>query len=322
MTQEIITTTTSALADIEQELARDPRLKSRHTRRGYLADLTAFDAWRQGRPATKLMVEEYAASLQATGSAPNSINRKLAAIRWYARRLAEHIQEEAGLEEVDRARMVSQAERVATVQDVTGKRQQKGRHISPGELSGLMEACANDPSNAGRRDAALFAVAWQAGLRRDELGGLTTSDFAPAGPEDGDLVIRGKGDKERAAYLYDGAHQALTDWLAIRGSGPGPIFCAIRKDGLIHTDRHLSGEALRMILDKRIAQAGVKPLTWHDFRRTFAGNLLDGGADLVTVQKLMGHSDPGTTSNYDRRGDEVKRKAVKTLFVPYHGRQR
>jgi integrase len=41
--------------------------------------------------------------------------------------------------------------------------------------------------------------------------------------------------------------------------------------------------------------------------------------DLVTVQKLAGHSDPRTTSNYDRRGDEMKRKAVKTLFVPYHG---
>ena len=78
---------------------------------------------------------------------------------------------------------------------------------------------------------------------------------------------------------------------------------------------------MRVLLDKRVTMAGVKPLTWHDFRRTFAGNLLDSGIDLVTVQKLMGHSDPTTTSNYDRRGDEVKRKAIKTLFVPYHGRR-
>jgi site-specific recombinase XerD len=61
----------------------------------------------------------------------------------------------------------------------------------------------------------------------------------------------------------------------------------------------------------------VNPLTWHDFRRTFAGNLLNGGSDLVTVQKLMGHASPTTTSNYDRRGDEVNRNAERALFVPY-----
>jgi len=59
---------------------------------------------------------------------------------------------------------------------------------------------------------------------------------------------------------------------------------------------------------------------WSDFRRTFAGNLLDNGNDLVTVQKLMGHASPTTTANYDRRGEEVRRKASKTLHVPYQQR--
>ncbi len=75
-----------------------------------------------------------------------------------------------------------------------------------------------------------------------------------------------------------------------------------------------------MILEKRIVEAKVKPLTWHDYRRTFTGNLLDNGADLATVQRLMGRANPTTTSNYDRRGDEVRRKAVKVLFVPFRGR--
>jgi site-specific recombinase XerD len=64
----------------------------------------------------------------------------------------------------------------------------------------------------------------------------------------------------------------------------------------------------------------VKPLTWHDFRRSFAGNLLDNGHDLVTVQKLMGHVSPTTTSNYDRRGEEAKRRASRSLHVPHHRR--
>ena len=147
------------------------------------------------------------------------------------------------------------------------------------------------------------------------------ADFSPTGTEEGDLLIRGKGDKERVAYLFNGAFMALTGWLQVRGDQPGPIFCVIWKSGKVQAGRRLSGEALRVILEKRVKGAGVKhSLTWHDFRRTFAGDILDSGADLVTVQKLMGHIDPRTTSSYDRRGDEVRRKAVKALFVPYRGR--
>ena len=71
------------------------------------------------------------------------------------------------------------------------------------------------------------------------------------------------------------------------------------------------------MLQKREEQAGVNHLTWHDFRRTFAGNLLDNGFDLVTTQKLLGHSTPTSTSQYDRRREEVKRRAVRSLRVPY-----
>ena len=96
--------------------------------------------------------------------------------------------------------------------------------------------------------------------------------------------------------------------------------------GSLRIGQHLTGhgvsdEALAQMLAKRAEQAGLsEPITWHDFRRTFAGNLLDNGNDLVTVQKLMGHSSPTTTSNYDRRGDEVKRRASKSLHVPYRKR--
>lgn len=61
----------------------------------------------------------------------------------------------------------------------------------------------------------------------------------------------------------------------------------------------------------------ANPSPWHDFRRSCAGNLLDGGIDLATVQKLTGHSSPITTSDYDRRGEDVKKRAVRTLYVPY-----
>ena len=66
------------LTTIENELTRDPHLASNNTKRGYRYDLTAFEAWRQHRPVTEVLVEEYAAHLQAEGRSPKTINRVLA----------------------------------------------------------------------------------------------------------------------------------------------------------------------------------------------------------------------------------------------------
>ena len=82
--------------------------------------------------------------------------------------------------------------------------------------------------------------------------------------------------------------------------------------------RHRSFEALQdFYLSKRAEQAGIAAFTWHDIRRTAAGDLLDVGADIVTVQRLLGHANPRTTARYDRRPEEAKRQAVAKLHVPY-----
>src|SRR5687768_12922154 len=85
---------TSTLGQIEFELQRDPRLQSAHTRRAYLADLRAFEAWRANRALSKGLVESYAVHLRERQQSPNSINRALAAVRWWARRLADLVFEE------------------------------------------------------------------------------------------------------------------------------------------------------------------------------------------------------------------------------------
>jgi site-specific recombinase XerD len=306
---------------IRHEIDRDPSLKSANTVRSYGADLRSFETWRAGRPMTKLLVEQYAAELQQAGKAPNTINRALAAVRWWARRLSDLALEDSTLEAGQVGVIVKQAERVTMVKDVTGSRKQRGRHLASGELAALLQTCEVDSSPAGLRDAVMIALAWATGIRRDEIAGLDYADFTSTGEGEGELDIRGKGDKDRVAYVFDGAFSFLQDWLQVRGDEPGPLFWAINKGGRLLPGTRLSGEALRQILEKRVVFAGVKSLTWHDFRRTFVGNLLDANTDLVTVQKLAGHSDPSTTSRYDRRGDEVKRKAVKVLFVPYHGRK-
>ena len=105
------------MGDFQALLDRDPRLVSHHTKRQYKSDLTNFDAWRNGRRFTKLLVKEYAAHLQSEGYAPNTVNQKLAAIRWYARKLSDVAMDELRDEE-----LAKYAARVALVEDVKGER--------------------------------------------------------------------------------------------------------------------------------------------------------------------------------------------------------
>ena len=83
--------------------------------------------------------------------------------------------------------------------------------------------------------------------------------------------------------------------------------------------KRLTDQAILVILGKRLSQAHVKPFTAHDLRRTFAGDLLDAGADLVTVQKLMGHASPVTTSRYHRRDEKTKMQAATKIHFPMVG---
>lgn len=186
----------------------------------------------------------------------------------------------------------------------------RGRALSQDEITALMEVCTNDPTPQGTRDAALIAILRGAGLRRAEVVKLEVRDFSAGS---GRLEIRGgKGDKDRTVYLPESAIAFVESWLTLRGWQPGALLCPIRKGGAIQL-RHMTPQAVLLIVQKRALEAGVASFSPHDFRRTFCSDLLDAGIDIVTVQKLAGHSSPVTTSKYDRRGEETKRRAVQCL---------
>lgn len=192
-----------------------------------------------------------------------------------------------------------------------------GRALSEQEVSALIDVCMSDPKLLGVRDAAMISIL-MAGLRRSEVVALDWSDFDP---KTGGLVVRrGKGMKDRMTYLPTGASTAVLDWLAIRGDEPGPLLYPIDKASQI-IRRRLTDQAVMSILQKRALQADVDPFSPHDFRRTFISDLLESGADVITVSRLAGHSDPSTTARYDMRGEAAKQQAVARLKVPSRQRR-
>jgi site-specific recombinase XerD len=207
-------------------------------------------------------------------------------------------------------------ERASDIRNVKGETLPRGRELSYGEIAVLMGSCEDDSTPAGIRDAALIAVLYGAGLRRAEVVALNYEDYDT---ETGRLIVRGKRNKERTAYLDNGAFDAVNDWILYRGNDTGPLFYPINK-GRRLVRRRMTDQAVYAILQVRALKAGVKLFSPHDLRRTFVSDLLDAGADIVTVAKMAGHDQVQTTARYDRRGEEVKKKAFKLLHVPYRGK--
>jgi site-specific recombinase XerD len=204
--------------------------------------------------------------------------------------------------------------RIRHVRKVGGSRLAPGRALSQEEFADLFAVCACDKnSSRGARDAAVLGVYAGAGVRRDEGVSIDLCDYDP---ETGALRVVGKGNKERLVYVTGGAKQALDDWLELRGHVAGPLLTSTHRRGTIY-NRRLAGMAVYEILRHRARQASVARFTPHDLRRTFISDLLDAGADLVTVSQLAGHDDPNTTAKYDRRGERAKIKAASLTRVPY-----
>ena len=229
-----------------------------------------------------------------------------------------------------------------------------GRSLARGELRALIGACLTptpprkgEPAvvtEKGRRDAALVALGYGCGLRRDELATLAVGDLDLVGRR---VTVRGKGNKTRVVPVPPGALHAVRDYLDVRTAGlaggepplPAPIhketaatplvdavsagtplFVRARRGGrLAARAPALTGQAVYHVLRTRAAEAGVGAFSPHDLRRTYVGDLLDEGADLAVAQQLAGHASPTTTAGYDRRGERAKEQAASRLDVPYDG---
>ena len=169
------------------------------------------------------------------------------------------------------------------------------RHLRPRELECLLEAAAGDEP-LDRRNLAILELLYAAGLRVSELVSLDWGDLDLEGRV---LRVVGKGGKERMVPFGRPARDALQQWQEsweevrhVDSEVEEPVFLNYRGD-------RLSARSVRRVIDRCVERAavasGVHP---HTLRHTFATHLLESGADLRTIQELLGHSSLSTTQRY------------------------
>jgi integrase/recombinase XerC len=169
----------------------------------------------------------------------------------------------------------------------------------------LLEA---PPANTapGLRDRAILETLYSAGLRVAELAGLNVLDW----DRDAGIVrVLGKGRKERVSPIGRFAARALDNWLAVRQ--PDTTAAATHQQAMFlnKSGRRLTTRSVARMLEKYIAQTGLDQLTTpHTLRHSFATHLLDNGADLRSVQELLGHKSLTTTQIYTHVSTERLRQ--------------
>lgn len=273
----------SSVSDFLRYLATE-RNASPHTIRGYEDDLTQFADYLTstvGEDADPTQVDPkrlraYSAWLSGRGYAPTTVARRLASLRSYFRH-----QRRLGRVEGDPSgglRNPKQPKRLP-------------RLLRVDEVIRLLDSVPTETA-AGIRDRAMFETLYGGGLRVGELVGLNLNDYDA---ERKLLTLRGKGRRERLTPIGDMAAHWIERWLPLREPGRG----GERAMFLNQRGGRLTARSVGRILEALIARLGLAPeASPHTLRHSFATHLLDRGADLRSVQELLGHRSLATTQIY------------------------
>lgn len=238
-------------------------------------------------------VQAIISKLSEQGLSPSTVNTYLSAIKgvaleaWMANLITAH----------DHS-MIKQ------VKSLRGKKVRQGSALSQENVIKLLDIDLSTP--IGVRNLAIFSLMIGCGLRRAEVVALNVSDLDK---ENGRIIIRGKGNKERVMYVPASTLENIKNWISLAYlSVENPMFTRIFKSHGVTTKR-LSSQAIYLFMQDQQAKAGLSGLSPHDLRRTFATILLKKGEDLITVKEAMGHSSVETTQTYDMRGEERLKQA-------------
>jgi integrase/recombinase XerD len=300
-----MTSAPNASARIEAflEMMAVERAAAKNTLTAYGKDLADADGFL--RPKTLMTaeaedVEAYFADLSARGMAAATAARRRASVRQFYRfALGE------GWREDDPSRRV----------DAPKQGRSLPKLLSRDEVERLIAAAIRkSPEEAGHAEgmrlACLIEILYASGLRVSEL---TALPLAALSRDPAYLIVKGKGGKERLAPLNDHARAAIKAYLAVRpdflpkGDKANPWLFASRGAAGRLTPRRVA-----QLLDETALAAGIDPkrISPHVLRHAFATHLLEGGADLRAVQKLLGHADISTTQIYTHVTSDRLRETV------------
>ena len=231
--------------------------------------------------ASSVILRRFAAGLHAAGYAASSVARKLASTRsFYA------FGQREGWVPANPAKPLR-----------SPRRSRKLPKFLTGEEIGRLLAAPKPARAGGLRDRAILELMYSSGVRVRELVGLDDADLDIRG---GTIRVRGKGRRERLGMVGSHAQAALQAWLAAR---PRPAIAPPRgAPRPLFTNRfggRLSVRGVARLLEKHLAEAGLsRRASPHTLRHSFATHLLDAGADIRSVQELLGHKSLVTTQIY------------------------
>lgn len=183
------------------------------------------------------------------------------------------------------------------------------------ELDRLFRA-VDKTKTAGHRDAAILETLYSTGLRVSELCSLNREQVDLKRRE---FMVRGKGRKPRIVFLSKKAAEAIENYLKTRKDNFKPLFInggkGIKADILNDENRRLTSVSIENIVRKYALKAGIiKKVTPHTLRHSYATELLSNGADIRSVQEMLGHSSITTTQIYTH----ITNKALREVHDKYH----
>jgi site-specific recombinase XerD len=190
--------------------------------------------------------------------------------------------------------------------------------ISAQELKRLLDA-PNIKTEAGLRDRAILELLFSTGLRVSELCALSQEDVDLSRDE---FSVRGKGEKVRVVFLSDAAKESVRAYLKARKDFDDALFIQYGKNAegtkQKNGDLRLTPRSIQRIIKRYATLAGItRKVTPHKLRHSFATDLLSNGADLRSVQALLGHANIATTQIYTHVTD----KHLRDIHKKFHSRR-
>ncbi len=284
--------------ELFMEMLAAERGAARNTLEAYLRDLTDAQAFFSRRGSSLADAERpdlaaYLAGLEAAGLSPRTAARRLSALRQFYRFLVSE-----GHRGDDPSAAIDSPRIGRTLPKL----------LSEAEVDALLAAAHTKKGPRGARLIALVELLYATGMRVSELVGLP---LAAVARDPQILVVLGKGNKERLVPLSDPARAALRNYLAQR-----PFFLVSEPRSIWlfpgRHRQHLTRHRLAQMLKDLAAAAGIAParVSPHVLRHAFASHLLHGGADLRSLQRMLGHADIATTQIYTHILEERLRQLV------------